>query len=200
MGLRIPCLVAPNPTLKRSLKMSTRPPGASETEKDKKIREKRENYQANEAKKIQQAQYKKDAQEEFRRGEIENEKLRQEVQAFQDSATRAQEQAKVEKSKWETVEALWEATTAVYNAQSAPGILGAHRQSVEVDHRFQPGDSRSQAILKPDPFDDGKSYPSIRRGFWTHGGFPLDKTFGEKSKNRLEPAQHSGSRRKHDGI
>lgn len=59
--------------------------------------------------------------------------------------------------------------------------------------------NRPKAVVRPDPDSDDTTYPSIRRGFWTHGGFPIDNSFGDKI-NQLEPEKHSGFLRSSDST
>lgn len=56
---------------------------------------------------------------------------------------------------------------------------------------------RPLSVFLPDPDAVYDTYPAIRRGHWTHGGFPMDPSFGNKG-DKYEPNGHSGLHRSAD--
>lgn len=66
-----------------------------------------------------------------------------------------------------------------------------------VNGPLPPVPDRPLAIISPDPDAVFDTYPAIQRGFWTHGGFPLDGSFGDR-EDKMDPPRHSGFYRTSD--
>ncbi|KFY12754.1 hypothetical protein V492_03673 [Pseudogymnoascus sp. VKM F-4246] len=125
-------------------------------------------------------------------------------------------QALAEKIRWEGIEKQWLATKEAYADQAAryeamigtnaatgtsvttTGVLatqGYNNKSIKNLIPTQP--NRSLSIISPDPDAIDNTYPGIQRGFWTHGGFPMDDSFGQK-EDAHEPHEHLGLHRSAD--
>lgn len=121
------------------------------------------------------------------------------------------------KIQWEAVEKQWEATNEAYTNQAmqyatmtgpnvTTGILATqdwHDDGINgplppiLSSNPWSSSGRPLTVISPDPDAIFDTYPAIRRGHWTHGGFPLDSSFGQNGRER-EPARHSGFYRSAD--
>lgn len=66
-----------------------------------------------------------------------------------------------------------------------------------VNGPLPPALDRPLTVISPDPDAVINTYPAIRRGFWSHGGFPLDDSFGDQG-DKMDPTRHSGLYRTSD--
>ncbi|OAF60949.2 hypothetical protein VC83_02750 [Pseudogymnoascus destructans] len=122
------------------------------------------------------------------------------------------------KMRWEAVEKQWLATKAYTNqaaryenltgpnvttgsnvttgTTSLTGILATQDGDGNGINGPQPPD-RPLSVFSPDPDAVFDTYPAIRRGHWTHGGFPMDPSFGNRG-DKYESNEHSGLYRSAD--
>lgn len=126
----------------------------------------------------------------------------QAAQEARHEAKMASRHALAAKIRWEAVEKHWLATKEAYTDQAArfeamAGILATQDWDGNGINGPSPPE-RPLAVISPDPDAVFDTYPAIRRGHWTHGGFPVDKSFGYKQEDVDEPREHSGFHRSAD--
>lgn len=86
--------------------------------------------------------------------------------------------------------------TGATGATGLTGILATQDWDGNGINGPQPPD-RPLSVFLPDPDAVFDTYPAIWRGHWTHGGFPVDSSFGTGG-DRYEPNEHSGLHRSAD--
>ncbi|OBT64619.1 hypothetical protein VE03_06372 [Pseudogymnoascus sp. 23342-1-I1] len=131
-----------------------------------------------------------------------------EAEHARNKARMAGRHALAAKIRWEAVEKHWLAAKETYDNQSAryktttgpdvtTGILATQDWDDNGINGPKPPD-RPLSVFSPDPDAIFDTYPAIRRGHWTHGGFPVDDSFGHRPEDFNEPQEHGASHRSAD--